>query len=276
MLIQQLQNPNTGELQDFQDNSLNEILISILSFFVLVLMAFIIYNLCATTISGVKINPYLFFDHQTVESRDLRVQSVINIQINSNNQKLGIDKNVPIAESKWLDGIKVEQGSMKYYLDVPDNLPMHLTETDINSWILWVNVTGGYEPFEDNVYTTSKIKVYQKDREGTGTELVGVIKILWTRGTYYPSNTYLWNADFDIVWSKSDPNAEYISLDSSYYPLVSSDPLSPDNDWELEDNLPDYIPRKEVDLKFKTWWSGCEQPDQSFLIISVRTNYQFP
>ncbi|MFX0086431.1 MAG: hypothetical protein ACFFAU_12245 [Candidatus Hodarchaeota archaeon] len=260
---------------------MNEILISILGFFALIIIAFLIYNWSATAISGVTINPYLFFDHQSVESSysnrpSYNFSESLNIQITSDKSNMGIDKNVPIAESKWLDGVKVEQGSMKYYLDVPDNLPMHLTETDINSWILWVNVTGGYEPFEDNDYKTSSIKVYQKDREGTGTELVGVIKILWTRGTYYPSNTYLWNADFDIIWSKSDPNAEYISLDSSYYPLVSSDPLSPDDDWKLEDNLPDYIPRKEVDLKFKTWWSGCEQPDQSFLIISVRANYQFP
>ena len=188
---------------------------------------------------------------------------------------MGIDIIVSIAESKWMDGIKVEQGSMEYFLDVPEDLPMHLTETDIDSWTLWVNVTGGYEPFSDGNQKTS-IKVYQKDREGTDVEKVGVIEIEWTKGRYYPSNTYLWTAEFDIVWSRSDPSAEYISLDSSYYPVVSSIPTSPDDGWNLEKNLPEYIPRKDVDLWFKTWWSGCEEPDQSFLIISVRDNYQFP
>ncbi|MFW9855340.1 MAG: hypothetical protein ACFFFG_09765 [Candidatus Thorarchaeota archaeon] len=278
-----------------QDSSLKEIFAFLAVLLVLIFVAAVIGHLggkigAAKLVSG-NIGP--LFDYQTTEASlgdnpqgingnlldDMKVvDGEIQTDIVSPNT-MGIDEIVPIPEKKWLNDLKVEQGKMEFYLDVPEDLPMHLTEADLASWILWVDSTGGYEPFEiDDKF--SQIKVYQKDRDGTGRDLVGIIKIIWQQGDYTPSNTYRWHAvGFDITYSNKDPAADptYISLDSSYYPDVMAAPGSPDNDWYLYDHdLPQYIPKKEVDLWFKTLWSGCKQPDQSFLVISVRVNHQFP
>lgn len=230
----------------------------------MVFVALLICNLGgANKILNGNIRP--LFDYQILREDNDGGKMLItsNIQLIS-----GIDDIVPIPE-KGISCRDTEQGTLEFDLYPPVELPLHFEVSDLSEWTGEAVSYGGYEPY-DGVPMPHKIKLWQKD------EVKGYVLFDWVldESSYVPSNTWTYNAVFHTLLDSGENVVPYISLDSNKYPELSSSTL----DWSywLYDKTPgDKIPGKEVELKMYSWWQGCEQQDQSFLVLSVRANHQF-
>ena len=118
-----------------------------------------------------------------------------------------------------------------------------MTDAELSDWWLRVEVKGGYTPHD------SWMNVYQKGQR------VVRIWLDWTFDEHHAEYCCIayWSATFHLE--------EPICLDSNQYPDVW------DNCWV--DAEYETIPGKDVCVCFTTEWSGCEEPDQDFLVKSI-------
>ncbi|MFX1411960.1 MAG: hypothetical protein ACFFA6_16560 [Promethearchaeota archaeon] len=133
------------------------------------------------------------------------------------------------------------KGEIKIYdYNLPEVLPLCLTQEDLLNYYVTVEVTGGYEPIGGS------ITLYQKCVEK------GVIDVVWT------------NADPDVTscveyWTATFVLEGEIILDSNQWP-DGADPIYPEYDT---------IPGKCVCLSYTTLWQGCIEEKQQFELIRI-------
>ncbi|MFX1321123.1 MAG: hypothetical protein ACFFAQ_05700 [Promethearchaeota archaeon] len=124
--------------------------------------------------------------------------------------------------------------------NLPEVLPLCLTQDDLLGYYVTVAVTGGYEPIGGS------ITLYQKF------ENKGTIDIVWT------------NADPDVVscveyWTATLVLNGEIILESNQWP-DGAIPVYPEYDT---------IPGKCVCLDWTTLWQGCIEEKQQFELIQI-------
>ena len=233
-------------------------------------MALVITNVGATAVSGVNLNPHLFFGHQTIESSSFETTQTGNIDYQnikqlSKKQSMGIDNIVPIAESSdWAD-IDVADGYLTYIGDnLPSDLPLCIEQTDIDPWTVTVQSYGGYTPVD----FMSTVYLRQGTPAWTWKYNEYYINVTWTVDPAYVKTCCAdqqWIADFTI------PTGMYpedkICFDAENYPDVT--PFSMYK-WYGDPVCNEIIPGKQVQWRFDSTWSGCHEEDQYFTIISVR------
>ena len=154
------------------------------------------------------------------------------------------------SESSCWGPLCTEQGSIDFYADnIPECLPLCITNSTLAGLYVDVVVYGGYTPLEGS------IDVYQKHA------FMGTIYVQWTKiagtggccATFYEATFFVKN-DF--------------CLESSQYPAVSYP-------WEIDHTPGDTIPGKEVRLHIDTLWTGCGCVDQDFTIIHSQSYQAF-
>ena len=150
------------------------------------------------------------------------------------------------SESGCWGPMCTEQGSIDFYAEnLPDCLPLCITNETLAGYYVDVVVYGGYKPWALGSY----IDVCQKGDHYT-------IYIKWTEtagtggccATFYEATFYV---------------EDNFCLESSQYPAVSLP-------WGIDQTPGDTIPLKEVWLHIYTQWTGCrphEMPSQDFTII---------
>jgi hypothetical protein len=159
------------------------------------------------------------------------------------------------SESSCWGPLCTEQGSIDFYGEnIPNCLPLCITNNTLAGYYVDVVVYGGYTPWEFGSY----IDVWQKG------ENKGTIYVQWTPvtgtgdccATFYRATFYV-EDDF--------------CLESSQYPAVNAP-------WAISHSPGDTIPGKEVCLRIHTQWTGCrphEQPSQDFTIIHSHSYQAF-
>ncbi|MFX1314475.1 MAG: hypothetical protein ACFE9T_01305 [Promethearchaeota archaeon] len=133
------------------------------------------------------------------------------------------------------------KGEIKIYdYNLPEVLPLCLTQEFLDNYYLTVAVTGGYDPIGGT------ITLYQKG------EWKGDIDIVWTYLGHEPCYTDYWQANFVLT---DGP----IELDSNQWP---------DGAYPL---FPEYctIPGKEVCVVYESLWQGCIEQKQQFELIQI-------
>jgi hypothetical protein len=158
------------------------------------------------------------------------------------------------SESGCWGPLCTEQGSIEVVdYNIPEFLPLCITNEFLRGWYVDVLVYGGYSPWAEGGY----IDVWQKG------DFQGRINIVWTQTEEGPCAYDSWRATFYVV--------EEFGLESNQYPDVAP--------WEI--NYPadqQTIPGKCVYLEFMTYWTGCvpgEEPSQDFTIIQSQLFYSF-
>ncbi len=168
---------------------------------------------------------------------------------------LGIDNIVPIAEEGWLEDVAdTEQGYILIEWSSLDPIPLCIQQ---GTWLgsLWVEVCGGYEPYQGiDPVPVQEVEIWQKG------EYQGLAHLEWTYDHHETCYKDFWTAQIFAD--------EYIELDSNQYPDVVGD------DFWLQNICPDWygtISGKMVDFAFTMDWTGCHAfTEQGFTIISVR------
>jgi hypothetical protein len=128
-----------------------------MGFIFLTFVALIISHVGATAISGVNLNPHLFFGHQTTESSNFETTQTGNIEYQNylplNGKKMisGIDHIVPRADqSVWCEKeIYVKEGYIDFNSILPEYLDIKVKDNKtgyVDGWQFVVDVVGGYEP----------------------------------------------------------------------------------------------------------------------------------
>jgi hypothetical protein len=256
---------------------------------VLVCVALIFCNLRGIPkISNGNLNPYLLFDHQTLEEdnwennqlsiTDFQQGSQLTCKESTSKEskiKSGIDEIIPIADyGDWQDTHDTEPGALWYedsytgFHDAAGNelpLPLCINETVVDQWYLDIRVSGGYEPYKPyspwyDIY--GQVSIYQKG------EYKGYLNIVGYSVTYHYQPNVMgvcektYRLYFDIDWEYYDE----FCIDSNQWPITF------DPDWYTYDLYPytDTIPGKDCfDFNFWMGWSGCSKEDQSFMLILV-------
>jgi hypothetical protein len=123
--------------------------------------------------------------------------------------------------------------------NLPEVLPLCLTQEILNGYSLTVNVTGGYEPIDGS------ITLYQK------WENKGVIDVIWT------------NADPEVTSCVEQWTATFVLTDG---PIILDSNQWPDG---ADPCYPEYqtIPGKCVCVDYESLWQGCLELKQRFELI---------
>ncbi|MFX0184572.1 MAG: hypothetical protein ACFE95_15940 [Candidatus Hodarchaeota archaeon] len=243
-------------------------------------------------ISNGNINPYLFFDHQTLEednwennqllNTDFRQESQLKnketaskeFSIKESNINAGIDEIISVAQNgDWQECHDTEPGAMWYedsytgFHDAAGNelpLPLCINESVVDQWYLDIRVSGGYEPYKYWPWWDyyGQVSIYQKGDYKGYLNIVGY------------SVTYHWQPNVMGVCEKT--YRLYFDIDYEYYDEICIDsnqwPITFDPDWYVYDIYPwtETIPGKDCfDFHFWMYWSGCSKEDQSFVLILV-------
>lgn len=129
---------------------------------------------------------------------------------------------------------------------MPDIMPLCLTQAELDQWYVNLLVIGGYE------LVCGYIDVWQKG------DYKGTIYLNWTT-----DHGPMCCMEYYYISFYADP----ICLDSNQYPEVCApfDLCAPF----------DTIPDKEVHFDLSTCWTGCEQPDQHFMITPAQSLLAF-
>ncbi len=142
----------------------------------------------------------------------------------------------------WSDYRHTEKGWIQWTWDIPDPLPLCITNDMLANWYLSVYVYGGYVP------TGGYIALSQKGEDK------GTVYIQWAYDGKGECCAYdYWKATFHLM--------EDICLDSDQYP----------DGYYLDG----YIPGKMVDFNWCTDWTGCPEPEQAFTIIHSHSYQTF-
>jgi hypothetical protein len=140
-----------------------------------------------------------------------------------------------------------EQGTIEYHCgNLPEVLPLCITQADLDSWYVCLKVVGGYEP------VCGSIELYQKGA------YVATVIIDWWNWDSGPCWEY-WRADFSLP-----DGVDMIKLDSNQWPAGAT---------PCVDNPT--IPGKEVRLITNTLWKGCDQREQMFTLIQTHKSDVF-
>ncbi len=126
-----------------------------------------------------------------------------------------------------------ERGYIDWYWNIPQVLPLCISNDTLLGWSLTVFVYGGYEPIDGDILLTQK-----------GIDK-GIIYMDWKWDAKGPCCAYdYWIATFYVK--------EDFCLDSDQYP---------------DEVGSGYIPEKYVWFNWCTDWTGCPEPNQRFTII---------
>lgn len=174
----------------------------------------------------------------------------IDLGLNQDNIR---NKNVvPIAQRRDFTA-DTDLGTIDIYnYNLPTTVPVCIDDDTVADWLIQVNVTGGYIPYDGYV------KLYQY-KEGFCE--IGKIKLVWT-----PDETgccwQTYNVTFDVIGC--------IHVDSNHFPWRDDA-----NGWFLDPKAPnaDYTLGKEVTLKLVTKWKGCDDEYQKFEIILAHLKF---
>jgi hypothetical protein len=172
--------------------------------------------------------------------------------------------NIDVSEAqRALDCcIDVEAGWMKVNYEIPDMLPICITEDYVDdNFALSVKSYGGYAPDLDRVQELYLNQI----KTGKG----GVLTITWDEGTpcVCPVSGcagMIYTASFDIK------DADVIMIDSNHLPSVCSSGV--DCAW-LCDGCPSPDLDKYVFVSVVTSWEGCHHEDQKFKLILAQIRY---
>ncbi|MFX1497779.1 MAG: hypothetical protein ACFFBH_09650 [Promethearchaeota archaeon] len=151
----------------------------------------------------------------------------------------GYNLNVSVAQ-KGCGCMDTEKGEIKIVdYNLPDVLPLCISQDDLLGYSVTVAVTGGYEPVDGSITLCQK------------GEYKGTINVVWT------------NADPDVLncveyWTATFTVDDKIILESNQWP---------DGAFPLIDNPT--IPGKEVCLYYETLWVGCSEEQQQFKLIQT-------
>jgi hypothetical protein len=158
---------------------------------------------------------------------------------------------VPVSESKCAGPFDTVPGTITVGPSyISDPLPLCINNDAVSSWYATVYVTGGYAPYDGFVCFKQK------------GEFAGKVYLTWTpvEDPQLPCCT----TEYMLTFSVTDP----FCLDSNQYPvLVGDDVIAPDKQTT--------IPGKEVYMNFVSFWKGCHEPNQYFLIISAQQDLAF-
>ncbi|MFW9820627.1 MAG: hypothetical protein ACFFE5_13540 [Candidatus Thorarchaeota archaeon] len=134
---------------------------------------------------------------------------------------------------------------------IPTELPLTITQADLDTWSVKVYSYGGYE------FVNGHVDLYQKDWEYKGT-------LNYNVETSYPDTYTMDSTDYSVfVYELGISLADgEINLDSNYLPKLY------DTGWMrvFDGPCPDDLD-KEVIFKEKMVWSGCDDEDQQFRVI---------
>ena len=199
--------------------------------FVLLISIFLGFAL----VGGFLTNPDNIKPPITVEYKKLQVD------IAGTEPNLSGNKSIVSVAQKGCCCMDTEQGEIIIDgYNLPDVLPLCITQELLNTYYLTVYVTGGYEPIDGS------ITLYQKCEE------VGVIDVIWTNADpEVTSCLEVWTANFVLT---DGP----IILDSNQWP-AGADPLV--------DNPT--IPGKCVCVVWDSLWQGCTDEEQQFELIQI-------
>lgn len=221
---------------------------------VLTSIALLICNLGGIDkISKGGLNPYLLFDHQTLQQDDWdnSTQSTVDFRrgyllASQDSQiNMGIDEIVPVAYRGFEEHrFDTEKGAIEvdqYHFD--EYLPLKVTDEAVEDWWVTVKVKGGYEP-EHGWVILDQVK----------TDKSGKLKVTWTFVESLDCCTDVWNATFTVK--------DEFCIDSNQYPDGA--------DWRKYNPDGDTIPGKDLfTLNWETIWKGCPLPNQFFKLILV-------
>ena len=173
--------------------------------------------------------------------------------------------NVLVAEIAAEFCIDTEPGAMVVVYDIPDTLPLCITEDylDLNFGITVMSY-GGYHPEDGGC---NALSIFQPK-----TGLGGMVGIEWIYlGSFlcedpampcYGCYIDVYVADFVLC--------EPIQLDSNRLPHV----FTFGADWAtLCDGVPSYNLNKWVMINFMSSWEGCHEYDQKFKLILAQKSY---
>ena len=165
-------------------------------------------------------------------------------QSGSNSPELeSLEDDIPefVAE-RGCECYDTEKGTIEVIRNnIPDMLPLCLTQDILDTWTVVVKVKGGYDPID------GEITLCQKG------EYKGTIDVDWKHVGHEPCYYDYWEASFTLV------DGEPIELDSNQWP---------DGAIPLVDNPT--IPGKKVLACWCTLWKGCDDEDQMFRLIQTQ------
>ena len=151
--------------------------------------------------------------------------------------------------------LDVEPGKICLYdTNIPDTLPITISNDWLADKYITLCVYGGYEPIDGMIDIFQNKEYYRK----------GQIEITWTEvSTNCPCGAVLWNATFkvfDPIYGKTS-----IVLESNHLPDINI----PGWTWIYgPDNLD-----KWVSASILTTWQGCTEADQQFQIIPAHKSF---
>jgi len=147
---------------------------------------------------------------------------------------------VSLAKGGIHDVKNTEKGTISLTYNIPEVLPLCITQEKLDSWSILAHVTGGYVP-QDVVLTLGNKK------EGYHN-----INIVWDHVSHTPCYSDDWKASFVLP-----DGVTSIELESNQWP---------DGATPCKDN-PATIPGKEVYLCSCLLWKGCDCDCQWFWLI---------
>jgi hypothetical protein len=153
------------------------------------------------------------------------------------------------SESACWEDLDTEDGYIEivdYFL--PTVIPLCLTQSWANDFWVEVNVVGGYTFIEQGL-------IIEQEKTGYIYCIDIVIRDYWI--TPCGVETYLFGFELD-------PNVNYV-FDANNIPDVIGDGF---NVYPEEGDLD-----KWIDVYYVGLWTGCDLPDQQFLISIVHSNY---
>jgi len=195
-----------------------------------------------------------------VTGNDISEESYMEIELS-----VSENSNVLVAEIAADFCIDTEPGALVVIYDIPDTLPLAITEEYLDSnFGITVYSYGGYHPEDGGV---NALSIYQPK-----TGLGGIVRIEWIYvGSFicddpamicYGSSIDVYVADFVLDG--------VIELDSNHLPNV----FTYGADWTtLCDGTPSDNLNKWVFIGFVSSWEGCDEYDQKFKLILAHKNY---
>ncbi len=181
--------------------------------------------------------------------------------------KFSVSKNndVSVAECAADFCVDTEPGVMIVNYDIPDVLPLCITEEYIDSnFDITVASYGGYHPDDEGMSTMT----IMQPKTGLG----GCVGIEWVYlGSFLCDNPeMICYGCYVNVYAADFVLADPIQIDSNHLPVV----FSQGADWDtLCDGLPSDYLNKWVHLCLSTAWEGCHENDQKFKLILAHKNY---
>ncbi|MFX0206493.1 MAG: hypothetical protein ACFFDT_10950 [Candidatus Hodarchaeota archaeon] len=169
----------------------------------------------------------------------------------------GIDTILPIPEGTETHCLDTEIGSIEFYWDIVEPLPLCITDENVDDYFhLYARVVGLYMPTD----YFQVVCVYQ-DKMGW----MGAMWLDWYWYAYQPCYADYWFADFSVLEGWRSDNIELASNHKPY--VINGYPI----DYEPGECLD-----KWVHLYLASSWTGCDQPEQEFVVISAGDKIDFP